>query len=111
MILSITVVCIGTFLCYRGNRSGDNTDFIGRMICLAWPIGIKLLALTVVIGLAIGPVVYLTYSVGTTLDFSLNQIREVVSVEEVVCRRAFGILNFWLLYKYVKLVAHPNGIA
>lgn len=40
--LSLAVIVIGTTLCYRVNKSGDNTDFIGRMICLGWPISIKI---------------------------------------------------------------------
>ena len=40
----MAVIFIGTILCHRVNRIGDNTDFIARMICLGWPVGFKLAA-------------------------------------------------------------------
>ncbi len=36
LIVSAIIGVIGTILCYRANRSGDNIDFIPRMICLYW---------------------------------------------------------------------------
>ncbi|AFM26670.1 hypothetical protein [Desulfomonile tiedjei] len=40
--LNVTVIIIGTTLCYRANKKGDNADFIPRMICLGWPAGIRI---------------------------------------------------------------------
>jgi hypothetical protein len=33
---------VGIVLCFRANKKGDDTDFISRMICLGWPVGIRL---------------------------------------------------------------------
>jgi hypothetical protein len=33
------IAIIGIMLCYRANRSGDNKDFVPRMICLNWILG------------------------------------------------------------------------
>ena len=38
--VNLTVIVLGIILCYRINRSGDNTDFVGRIVCLGWPVGI-----------------------------------------------------------------------
>jgi hypothetical protein len=40
LIVSAILGIIGIILCYRVNKSGDNTDFIPRMICLSWTVGI-----------------------------------------------------------------------
>lgn len=40
VILAIAIV--GIILCYRVNKSGDNIDFIPRMICLGWQSGLWL---------------------------------------------------------------------
>jgi hypothetical protein len=40
LILIINVA--GIVLCFRANQRGDNVDFIPRMICLGWPVGIRL---------------------------------------------------------------------
>jgi hypothetical protein len=39
VILPVTI--IGIALRYRANRGNDNADFIARMVCLSWPIGIR----------------------------------------------------------------------
>ncbi len=38
---NLIVIVVGTVLCYRVNRRGDDKDFIPRMICLGWPVGVK----------------------------------------------------------------------
>jgi hypothetical protein len=38
----LIIAIIGIALCYKVNSSGDNTDFVGRMICLGWPTAIRL---------------------------------------------------------------------
>ncbi len=43
---NLIVIVVGTVLCYRENRRGDDKDFIPRMICLGWPAGV-LIALAV----------------------------------------------------------------
>lgn len=38
--VNLTAAVTGIFFCYRINRSGDDSDFIPRMICLGWPVGV-----------------------------------------------------------------------
>jgi hypothetical protein len=49
MALNLIVTVAAAFLCYRVNKTGDNTDFIARMICLGWPIGIRTIIGSVVL--------------------------------------------------------------
>jgi hypothetical protein len=39
-------IVIATILCYLLNKRGDNTDFIPRMICLGWPVGILIASIS-----------------------------------------------------------------
>jgi len=39
---NLVAIVTGIIICYRANKKGDNTDFIARMICLGWPIGIEI---------------------------------------------------------------------
>lgn len=41
-LLMVCITIIGTWLCYRTNRNGDNKDFITRYICLWIPIAIRI---------------------------------------------------------------------
>jgi hypothetical protein len=38
---NLVVIVVGTVLCYRENKRGDDKDFIPRMICLGWPVGVR----------------------------------------------------------------------
>jgi hypothetical protein len=55
-LISVTVILafsvIGIILCYKANKSGDNTDFIARMICLGWPIGVQVVVMISTLALA-----------------------------------------------------------
>jgi hypothetical protein len=86
----LIIIITGTILCYRANRSGDNADFIGRMICLSWPVHIKI----GVLFLAIAVVVIFLISDSDMARYIYGALYE--------------ICLYWLLYKYVRLVAHPK---
>jgi hypothetical protein len=103
--IAIAIALTGTIICYRANRSGDNTDFIGRMVCLGWPILVKVFVLAVVTGFA---VIALTDSVGMAMGCASDQIQKAWDLEGAVWSLVFGILYCWQLYKYVRLVAQPK---
>jgi hypothetical protein len=104
--VGLTVTISGTVLCYRANRSGDNSDFIGRMICLSWPISI-MLAVTILIGTFLFLMFQVLINVALGSDFAYrvsNLGREVVG-------GLFLSLYYWLAYKYINILAHPKAPA
>jgi hypothetical protein len=42
--IHLIMVTVGIVFCYRANKSGDNADFIARMICMGLPVSIQLAA-------------------------------------------------------------------
>lgn len=50
--LSIVGQAIGIYVTYRANRSGDDRDFIARSVCLFFPVGLRVLAASMVIYMA-----------------------------------------------------------
>jgi hypothetical protein len=102
---TVTVTIVGIFLCYRANKNGDHTDFIGRMVCLAWPIGIKLavlfLPVLVVFVVVFGIAVFRTGPDSDALNYA--------TVGAIIGGALFTIWFYWLLYKYVTLIAHAKG--
>lgn len=103
VLLAITV--IGTILCYRANRSGDDTDFIGRMICLGWPVLIKVAVLGIVV------VFFEALFVALALGSESGSSKVVDAVLEVLLVGLLGTYYYWLIYKYMALVAHPKAPA
>jgi hypothetical protein len=80
-------------LCYWTNRGGDNVDFVGRMICLSWPIIINV------------GVLYLAIRIPVGITFGSNDSDLLVAIFAAF----FDISLYWLLYKYVKIVAQPKA--
>jgi hypothetical protein len=39
----VAITVAGILSCYSVNKHGDNRDFIARMICLGWPVGIQVI--------------------------------------------------------------------
>jgi hypothetical protein len=54
LILFLTV--FGIVRCYNANKKGDNTDFIARMVCLGWPVGIRIATLMASLCLVFGAI-------------------------------------------------------
>ena len=68
--VNVTVTVISIALCYRVNKSGDNIDFIGRMICLGWPAGVIFVLTYSVLELVFPFLVFLrALALGTPLSF------------------------------------------
>jgi hypothetical protein len=104
--LAITIM--GTVMCYRANKSGDNIDFIGRMLCLGWPIAIKIVvmfsALTLII-FALSDIV--AWIMGSDFDMAKH-----VPDQDIIGKAWGALLTiciYWLLYKYITFVAHAKG--
>ncbi len=88
--IDAVALIIGTIVCYRANRDGDNADSIGRMICLSWPIVVRLFVLF--LGVYGALIVLSSYS----------------DMGNVIIGALFEICLYLLLYKYVKIVAQPK---
>lgn len=48
-IVYAVVVFLGVVLCYKANSNGDNRNFIDRMVCLGFPIMIRLLPIGIIL--------------------------------------------------------------
>ena len=44
-VLILAITGIGTAVCYRTNRSGDDREFIERFMCIGWPVLMQMLLL------------------------------------------------------------------
>jgi hypothetical protein len=105
--VDVAIAIVGIILCYRANKSGDNNDFIGRMICLSWPITIKLAGLFVPLMLIFLALVHIgAWTMGS--DFDMAKDGPVQHIFGVAWSALFGICFYRLLYKYVTLVAHAK---
>lgn len=97
LVLIITVV--GTILCYKANKAGDNHDFITRYICLCVPIGIKavlIMSLTIVVFILLE----IMFEFGI-----LEENTKKADIFEVMLVTVFLIYIYWNLVKHFELAA------
>ncbi len=113
----VPITIIETMQCFRTNRSGDNSDFIGRMVCLSWPISIKvlvlLLTLFAIIGFTFGLFIH-TFNVFFAFYYASNtgmgafdkrMAGEVVSLLYLDFGIPYLICYYWILRKCVRIIS------
>jgi hypothetical protein len=105
-LISFTVgvggTILGSFLCYGANKNGDDRDFIARMICLGWPITVKLMVILFVPAVIIfAPVAFVLALEGSSSDFAGE-------VHGLIFELLFVVVYYWMLYKYITIVAQPS---
>lgn len=100
---TMVITIIGIILCYRANSGGDNRDFIGRMICLGWPIHIKLIVFFVIVCLFF----LILSEIVAGRDISSELAGDIFGV---IASIFFSICYYWLNYKYITLVAQSHMV-
>jgi len=88
---------LGAWYCYQVNGRGDNEDFMGRILCLGFPIAIRILVISIVGMLCIDaliksfPSLYLSVE-----DFSILQSFLILSLTS---------LSYYWLYKAMAIAS------
>jgi hypothetical protein len=88
IICLTAIAAAGIDRCYRSNLAGDNSDLIERIVCLSWPVSLRVAGISLLIFSIVGGF------------FDLND--ELIDFVAVV---ALEIFFFRLLSKAMKLTA------
>lgn len=99
--LVVLMTLFGTIWVYRLNRAEAGQDFIGRFITLSIPIGVKLLALFILIGIPVA----LIQAAMTTI--ASGQIR--TTWVDVILGASFLGLYFWRLARRIRRIAEGRA--
>jgi hypothetical protein len=100
VIPNLLFACIGITTCYEFNRRGDNSDFIGRMICLGWPSAIRTIALWLAV-LSIFLVAVSPLSRETTLTEAFGKLLRGWLWPEIM-------IYFSIVLRHVTYIAQPK---
>lgn len=95
--LVVLTTLFGTIWLYRLNRAEAGQDFIGRLICLSVPIGVKLVALFILIGIPVALI-----QAGMT-KIAPGQIG--TTWVDVILGASFLGLYFWRLARQIRRIA------
>ncbi|MFT4309930.1 MAG: hypothetical protein ACMXYL_05595 [Candidatus Woesearchaeota archaeon] len=69
-IVGIGIIVIGIYNSFMKNMAGDGNDFIGRFMCLAWPITVKSFVFTTLIMILLLLGLYRNLDYNIILDYS-----------------------------------------
>jgi uncharacterized membrane protein (DUF485 family) len=93
----------GVLLCYEANRQGDNREFVNRLVCLSWPITIRVTVLFVV------PVLVTVFAAAWWCSWPGSECRWSVNPEAELVPLLFGFVVPTLYY--ARLRSHLRWVA
>jgi len=102
-VLMLGISIFGIFYCYKLNSSGDNKDFIVRLMCLGLPVTIRVLTLMVPIFIIAGILEAVVLSPETLTEESFENTPIQVTIISL-----FTASYFWYLSIKIKAVSSQN---
>jgi hypothetical protein len=112
--LNLTATIIGTISCYMINKSGDNGDFISRMICLGFPAGVRIAMFLATIALLFAGVVRLP-AAAYGLEAYVSAMRDhLVHIWSISWGIFFLVPYYFLIYSSFARIAQtkaPKNVA
>jgi hypothetical protein len=104
-VLTIALTIAGTIYCYRINRAGDDQEFIDRIFCIGWVVGIKLAVFWIA--------AYLAYSIGGRLvgGDEFSSFAESFNVIDLAFSFVFCCVAYWLTGIHIGDVARGTSIS
>lgn len=86
----VLITIFGIIWCFWANAQGDNQDFIGRMVCLSWLIGTRMLIIALIISIVI------------SIMPKTSIIYLLILKHEAVLNSAIGDICFALFFVWVR---------
>jgi len=98
-VVFLAISVVGTVLCYRTNRRGDDREFIERSICIAFPVFIQALLL----GIASIPICFLWIELASIYFSNLKEFPD--SFHYLVFSIIFASYFYWRLNSSIRIAA------
>ena len=54
IIFGLCITVGGVLLCYEANNQGDDEEFIDRIVCLSWPINVRMIGILILVYIVYG---------------------------------------------------------
>jgi uncharacterized membrane-anchored protein YitT (DUF2179 family) len=105
-VVFLIIAALGILLCYKANSSRDNRDFIARMICLTWPISIRLSVFIFLTSLLCMGFYTAFLAMGGVMDSPLAKAATRPEFMAPVLESFLTIFWYWMMYKYLTRIAH-----
>lgn len=102
-LLVIGISILGLFYCYKINASGDDKDFIVRVICLGVPVSIRFLAVFLPLSL-IGGILEAVFILPEPLEEEAAENTPTLVIFIAVLMAVY----YWYLAKKIKMVSSEN---
>ena len=103
----VAVTFWGIWHCYKANSSGDNTDFITRMMCIGFPVIVRVVAVALPLGLLIGVIHGLFLVDGISEEELYSEYPS--DVFDVILIGIIGIAYYIYLASKIKAVSKTNS--
>ena len=98
--LTICLGVLGTFLCYRVNKEGDNSEFIDRFICLNFPVCIKIILIYIGI-----------FGILVIADEEIGGVPQWLDEESFFISSIIEVIYYWRMWVAIRWTAHPRTVS
>lgn len=103
-ILMLVISIFGVYYCYKINSSGDNKDFIVRVMCIGLPVMIRVLVVMIPVFI-VGGALESVFLYPESLDEETFESTPM----QVVSMSIFIAAYYWYLSTKIKAVSSSNG--
>jgi hypothetical protein len=103
-IIVLVISMLGVYYCYRINSSGDNRDFIVRVLCIGLPVMIRVLAVIIPVFIVLA-----VLEAATTPPASLDEEPFESTPIQVAHISIVVAAYYWYLSTKIKAVSSING--
>jgi hypothetical protein len=103
-IMMLVISMFGVYYCYRINSSGDDKDFIVRVMCIGLPVMIRVLVLMIPV-VIVGSILEAEFLYPDSLDEETFESTPL----QVAFMSIFIAVYYWYLSKKIKAVSSNNG--
>jgi hypothetical protein len=95
-IVILVITILGTIICYRTNKAGDDKEFIERYVSIGFPVFIQAFVIFIVVGIFFGIVA----------STSQGEIPDSSTFYDLLFMTAFTLYFYWRLNSSIKLASN-----
>lgn len=95
ILLGLAITAGGILLCYKANSQGDDEEFIDRMVCLSWPISMRMI------------VVLIPIYIASALIFAGNTSQPELNIADVAITVVYSIYFYKWLHTCLLKISQP----
>ena len=95
ILLGLSITAGGILLCYKANSQGDDEEFIDRIVCLSWPISVRMIVILIPVYIA------------SAVIFANNSSQPELNIADVAITVVYSVYFYKWLHTCLLKISQP----